>query len=111
MNKEKYEAHRAVNILIKSGAVWMSMVELDGIINLSALARQYFGRSQSWISQRIHGCTVMNKQMEFKEDEYAQLAEAYRDIARKLSKAADEIDAATLNPDDVDPNLIDNVEL
>ena len=32
--------------------------------------------------------------MSFKEDEYYQLAEAFRDIAKRLQAHADEIDAA-----------------
>ncbi len=94
MNIEKYKEHRDLNIRIKSGAVWVAMLELNGIINLSAVAKQYFNRSHAWLSQRIHGCTVMNKKMEFKEAEYHQLAEAFRDIAKRLQAHADEIDAA-----------------
>lgn len=94
MNKEEYNKNREINIRCKSGAVWVTVLELDGIINLSALARQYFRRSQSWLSQRIHGCTVMRKETAFKEEEYSRLAAALRDIARRLNKAADEIDSA-----------------
>ncbi len=93
-DKKSYEAHRSVNIQTKSGAVWVSQLELDGLLNMSAVSRRYFGRSQSWMSQRIHGCTVMNRSMSFKEEEYARLSEAYRDIARRLLQYADEIDRA-----------------
>ena len=42
--------------------------ELEDIINKSQLAKQYFGRSQSWFSQRLNGCWVLNKSMSFKEN-------------------------------------------
>ena len=42
----------------------------------------------------VNGCTVLNKSMAFKKDEYHQLAEAFRDIAKRLQAYADEIDAA-----------------
>lgn len=96
-NREKYEKHRNVVIETKSGAVWISTVELQGLINLSGVAREYFNKSQSWLSQRIHGCMVMKKKMAFKEAEYAQFAAAYRDIAARLLAHADEIDRAALD--------------
>lgn len=91
---EEYNANRAELTAEKSGAVFIAFSELEGLLNKSALAKQYFGKSQSWISQRIHGCTVLNQKAEFKEEEYHQIAEAFRDIAKRLQAHADEIDAA-----------------
>ena len=97
MQIEEYNTTRAEIIAEKSGAVWNTFSELEGLINKSALATQYFDRSSAWLSQRIHGCTVMNKSMTFKEKEYHQLAEAFRDIANRLLAHADEIDTAKLD--------------
>lgn len=69
-------------------------------INNAALARQYFKRSPSWLAQRVNGNTVFDKKAGFRPAEYNQLAEAFRDIARRLNAHADEIDAA--DPDPVD---------
>ena len=78
----------------KSGAVFVAFTELDGLINKTQLANRYFGRSQSWFSQRLNGCMLRNKQQSFTTEEYHQLAEAFRDIANRLMTHADEIDRA-----------------
>lgn len=93
-NIEKYEEYRSKCIEYKSDATVTAFSELEDIINKSQLSKQYFGKSQSWFSQRVHGCTVLKKSMAFKENEYHELAEAFRDIAKRLQAHADEIDAA-----------------
>lgn len=99
-NSEEDEKIRKIVIADKCGATWNTFVELEDLINKSQLAKQYFGKSQSWLSQRIHGCTVRKKSMAFKEDEYNMLSVALRDIAMRLIAHADEIDNAVLE----DPN-------
>lgn len=96
MREDEYNETRKEIIATKGGAVWSAFVELENLINKSALSGQYFKRSHSWLSQRIHGCTIRNKEMSFKEDEYHQLAEAFRHIAKRLQAHADEIDAAKM---------------
>ncbi len=84
---------RAQLITTRDGTVWTAFLELNGIINKSQLAQQYFDKSQGWLSQKLHGCTVCDRKREFTEEEYHQLADAFRDIARRLMRHADEIDA------------------
>ncbi len=84
---------RAQLITTRDGAVWTAFLELNGIINKSQLAQQYFDKSQGWLSQKLHGCTVCDRKRSFTEDEYHQLADAFRDLARRLTLHADEIDA------------------
>ena len=95
MRQDEYNERRKEIISTKGGAVWNAFTELENLINKSALAQQYFGKSQSWLSQRIHGCTVRKKEMAFKPEEYRLLADSFRDIARRLQAHADEIDAAS----------------
>lgn len=78
----------------KSGAVFVAFNELDSLINKTKLANQYFNKTHAWLSQKLHGCTVLNRQKAFTDAEYHQLAEAFRDIARRLNAHADEIDRA-----------------
>lgn len=92
----EYNERRLEIISTKSGAVFTAFTELENLINKSSLAEQYFNKSQGWLSQRINGCTVHKKEKSFKEEEYHQLAEAFRDIAKRLQTHADEIDAAKL---------------
>ncbi len=93
-NEEKYEISRKECIKFKPDATITAFCELEDIINKTQIAKQYFGKSQSWFSQRLNGCTVLKKSMAFKEEEFHQLAEAFRDIAKRLQAHADEIDAA-----------------
>lgn len=90
------EWRRREHVKEKIGAMWVAFLELDGMINKSKLAKLYFGKSQAWISQKINGTKVYDKSQTFTEEEYHQLAEAFRDIARRLNAHADEIDNAEL---------------
>jgi hypothetical protein len=95
-NLAEYNERRAKCIEYKPDATATAFSELEGIINKSQLAEQYFGKSQSWLSQRLHGCEVLNKARYFNESEYHQLADALRDIAKRLIAHADEIDNAKM---------------
>lgn len=94
LDLEKYEESRKRCVEYKADATFTAFSELDDIINKSQLARQYFEKSPSWLSQRIHGCMVLDKAMGFKEEEFHRLADAFRDIAHRLLEHADEIDSA-----------------
>ncbi|MBQ5719164.1 MAG: DUF5053 domain-containing protein [Alistipes sp.] len=94
LDLEKYNEHRTKCIEYKPDATFTAFSELEDIINKTQLAKQYFGKSHGWLSQRIHGCMVMKKAAAFKKEEYHSLAEAFRDIAKRLQAHADEIDAA-----------------
>lgn len=96
----EYERNRERNIAVKSSATWLAFFEMDGIINKTQLAEQYFNRTHGWLSQKLHGCEVLGRQKAFTEAEYHQLAEHFRDIARRLMAHADEIDAAKMDTDD-----------
>ena len=93
-NREEYEERRKKCIEYKLDAIETAFSELEDIINKSQIAKQYFGKSQSWLSQRLNGCLVLNKSMAFKEEEGNKLTDAFRDIAKRLLAHADEIDNA-----------------
>ena len=95
MEQERFIIEERQESMKKNDAAWNAFVELDNLINKSALAQQYFEKSQSWFSQRLHGCTVQKKEISFKPEEYHQLANAFRDIAKRLQTHADEIDEAS----------------
>ena len=97
INLEEYEKRREEINSIKSGAVFTLFAEMEDLISKSALARQYFHKTASWLSQRVNGCVVRNTKASFKEHEYHQLAEALRDIAKRLNAHADEIDEASMD--------------
>ena len=88
---------RAQQIKIKSEATWVAFLELDGLINKSKLAEQYFNKSQAWLSQKINGTVSHGARQRFSPADYHQLAEAFRHIARRLEQHAAEIDAASID--------------
>jgi hypothetical protein len=87
---------RAEQMKVKSEAVWVTFNELNGLINVSKLAKKYFNKSQSWLAQKINGYTVCNKECSFSAEEYTQLTTSLRDIAKRLNEYADAIDAAKI---------------
>ena len=62
----------------------LQMGEVLEIVNLSYIAKKYFGRTQSWLSQRINGCIVNGKKATFTESEINTLNSALSDIANIL---------------------------
>lgn len=76
----------------KTDAVWLAGLEICGFINFSGVARKYFNRSAQWLTQRLHGNEVNGKPAVFKPDEMALFSAALRDMAGRLTKAADRID-------------------
>lgn len=87
---------RAQQMEVKSEAVWVTFLELDGIINISKFARNYLHRSQSWFAQKLHGHTVDGKRRTFTESEYAEITASIRELAKRLHEYADCIDKAKI---------------
>ena len=61
--------------------------DIPQVINMSYIAKHYFGKSRTWLYQRINGNIVNGKPVFFAIAERRQLQEALHDIGKKLSKA------------------------
>lgn len=61
----------------------MKMGDMPRFINWTQIATTYFGKSQSWLMQRING-----KEAHFSADEAKQLEAALHDIGNKLLSIA-----------------------
>lgn len=85
---------RAEQMKVKSEAVWVVFHELDGLINVSKMAKEYFHKSQAWFAQKLYGHTVSGKERSFTEQEYEQIAATLRSIGHRLLEYANEIDTA-----------------
>lgn len=57
-------------------------------VSVTALAKEYFGKSASWFYQRLNGNLVHGKAAAFTDAELNTLADALKDVAGKLNKAA-----------------------
>ena len=65
--------------------------QLEGVlpfISVSEFAKRYFGKSASWLHQRINGNAVHGKVATFTPTALTTLANALKDVAGKLTHAA-----------------------
>lgn len=54
-------------------------------VSVAYIARQYFGRSRAWLTQRINGNEVNGKRATFTPEELHIMRAALRDLSAKLS--------------------------
>lgn len=92
--QQAIEKAKALLATEKAGAAWLAMIDIKELINYSAISRKYFKKSANWLLQRLHGNIINGKPATFKPEEYATLASALRDMATKLTHAAEAIDQA-----------------
>ena len=55
-------------------------------ISVSSLAKDYFGKSTSWLYQRLNGNIIHGKAAAFTDKELNVLKDALQDVASKLNK-------------------------
>lgn len=88
---------RAQLMSYKPTAAWQAFFELNGLINVSRLAKDYLHCSQSWLSQRINNTVSHGKMAEFSPEDADRVAAAFRQIADRLNAYAAEIEAAGID--------------
>ena len=69
---------------LQAEAFRKKMGDMPKFINLSQIARVYFGKSQSWLMQRINGNKVNGKEARFTPAEAKQLEAAFHDLGHKF---------------------------
>jgi len=62
----------------------INLGEIAKAVSLSYIATTYFGKSRSWLYQRLNGHTVNGKQAQFSPDEKKQFALALKDLSVQL---------------------------
>ena len=70
---------------LKAEKIRSAMGELGNAISFAYIAKHYFGKSQSWLTQRLNGSTVNGKTARFNKTELIQSQNAIHDLGRKLS--------------------------
>ena len=60
------------------------MGDTPKFINWTQIATTYFGKSQSWLIQRINGNKVNGKEARFTPAEVKQLEAAFHDLGHKF---------------------------
>lgn len=69
---------------LRAEALRKKMGEMPKFVNMSQIARVYFGKSQSWLMQRINGNKVNGKEARFTPAEAKQLEAAFHDLGHKF---------------------------
>ena len=69
---------------LRAEALRKKMGDMPRFVNMSQIARVYFGKSQSWLMQRINGNKVNGKEARFTPAEAKQLEEAFHDLGHKF---------------------------
>ena len=69
---------------LKAEAMRKKMGDTPKFINWTQIATTYFGKSQSWLMQRINGNMVNGKEAHFNAAEAKQLEKALHDLGHKL---------------------------
>ena len=70
-------------VLLKEVDLKIEMLEISQFISLSQIAKKYFGKSRTWLYQRLYGYNVNGKPAQFTPTERQTLANALKDIDRK----------------------------
>jgi hypothetical protein len=61
------------------------LAQVSEIISMSYIAKTYFNKSKSWLSQRINELDVNGKPAQFMPEEIDTLNFAFKDISKKIS--------------------------
>ena len=77
---------------IKSAKSEISMLEqLGGIedyINMAKISKDYFGKTRSWIYQRLHGYSIHGKSAKFTDSEKKKLSDAFIRLSEDIKAVA-----------------------
>ena len=71
--------------VLKAEKIRSAMGGLGSAISFAYIAKHYFGKSQSWLTQRLNGSKVNGKTARFNKSELIQFQNAIHDLGRKLS--------------------------
>lgn len=65
--------------------------DIGRILNMSYMARRFFGKSQSWLSQKLNHTVVNGKRADFTKEEKETLRDSLYAIALELESLADDM--------------------
>lgn len=76
--------HGEIGEIRETIAVRDQLVGVLPYLSVSALSREFFGKSSSWFHQRMNGNMVHGKPAQFNPEELAQLQDALHDLGNRL---------------------------
>ena len=86
-----YEGFMETVERVRTYRVQDALEPIAPMINMGYVTEHYFHRSRGWFSQRINGAIVNGKPATFTKEEIDILADALRDISKKLEDVANTI--------------------
>ena len=60
------------------------LTEISQIVSMSYIAKHYFNKTKSWLSQRVNELNVNGKPAKFTQEEIDTLNAAFKDISNKI---------------------------
>ena len=76
---------KANNEELKARRIREKLGNVPEAISMSYVAKNYFGKTKTWLYQRLNGNKVNGKEARFTESEARQLQEALHDIGHRLT--------------------------
>lgn len=74
--------------LVKEVNIKNQLEDINDIISFSYIAEHYFGKTKTWLYQRINGNIVNGKPAKFTEEEIDTLKKALEDISGKIKNTS-----------------------
>ena len=66
----------------------LELGDVANALSLSYIAKEYFGKSKTWLYQRLNGNKVNGKPARFTEDERKRFAAALLDLSKRINETA-----------------------
>jgi len=79
-------------IEVTNNLIFLTQLEaIEEFLNFAKIASSYFGKSRTWLYQRLHGYSVHGKPAKFTSEEKKRFSEALIDLSDNIRSVAQEI--------------------
>lgn len=70
---------------------YLDDTKLSEVVNLTYLSQRFFGKSLSWLSQRLNHNEVNGKKVDFTQEELYRMSNALQTVALELQDLSDDL--------------------
>jgi len=95
-NLDDYLYWRGQCIGDKGGALSTQITELNKILNISVFSKRFLKKPQKWFNEKLKESSLLHTKTEFTVEEYSQIVNGYRELARQFNQYADELEKAKM---------------
>jgi len=79
---------KAIKSELQDVKLALELGDVANALSLSYIAKEYFGKSKTWLYQRLNGNKVNGKPARFTEDERKRFAAALLDLSKRINETA-----------------------